>query len=302
MDQHGKNFLDLPMEIRLIIYEHLFSSTTLTFTERPADLEVDEAARPVRDSLAILRTCRQINYEADSLWLGLVDINFKNPLCMINKFSRMPSAILSGIRILDRLIDQGNGWKELWFITPNSKVLGFDNEKIFAEGRQLRWSQPDNWNNLLSWRDGINSGASVTIYRSTKPNAPGSVMSKHTRQLFKQKSDVENPADYGEDKGLMSEDKTKELLVVVRRGPKAHIREQAEMFKELDHWTYDASWEEIRQMCYDFACSDVGLREFTQMPKPSVTSFPSPTKVWDASGMKMLPYRSYSNMFDGWLV
>ncbi|KAJ5724015.1 hypothetical protein N7488_002050 [Penicillium malachiteum] len=347
-------FLDLPRGIRIKIYKHFFSSTTLVFGG-PVDLDLVKPGRLVPDSLAILGTCLQIKHEASPLWLGLVEFSFQNPLCMVKKLSRLSSAILSGIRylhlkgcqmypnkkdyddywhhslegflklfpwlrlhrltifepsagdisysILDRLIDQGNGWQELWFITPNSKMLGFDNERIFIRGRQQRFPQPGNWNTFLSWRDGINSGTSVTIYRSTMPNSPGSVMNKHTRQPFKQGFDIEAPADSGEDNDLMAENEgSKELLVIVKRGLNAHIRERRRMFKDLDYWTYDASWEQIRHLCYDFSYKEVQWREMTRKPKPSPTSFPPIPKIWGPPGTKPLPYRSYSNMFDGWLV
>ncbi|KAJ5736871.1 uncharacterized protein N7483_001996 [Penicillium malachiteum] len=128
-------------------------------------------------------------------------------------------------------------------------------------------------------------------------------MNKHTRQFSKQEFDIENPADPREDSALMSgNEDTKELLVVVKRGAGAHTREQARMFKDLDHWTYDASWEEIRHLCSNFAYEEAQWREVTSTTKPSAISFPHTPKIWGPSGMKLLPYRSYSNMFDGWLV
>jgi hypothetical protein len=56
-----------------------------------------------------------------------------------------------------------------------------------------RKPQPSTWNEILFQRDGANSGASVTVYRSTQSDVPGAITQPRTRQIFEQKvSSLEN--------------------------------------------------------------------------------------------------------------
>lgn len=279
--QDHSMLLQLPGEIRNQIYTCLFASTRLTFGERNITRITVKTMKPAPNSLAILRTCRQIKQDAEALWLGLVLFNFENPVYMLDKLSTLPLTTLSEIRhvrvggrplrlqpigydddvyyrlvwalkllpglrldkltvlgpssgeiaydTLGGLIRYGNGWRELHFITPNSKMLGFAKIEMFMADPCLREPQPSTWNDILFRRDGANSGASVTIYRSTQSNSPGAVINPRTRQPFEQKLIPENQADFGvaEDRPLLSgSGASKELLVVVKRGRHAHIAEQ----------------------------------------------------------------------------
>ncbi|KAJ5174779.1 uncharacterized protein N7482_000656 [Penicillium canariense] len=301
--------LQLPGDIRNQIYTCLFASTRLTFGERRITRITRKTMNPAPNSLAILRTCRQVKQEAEALWLGLVLFSFETPESMLDKLSPLPLTTLSEIRhvrvggrslmlqpidddggvyyrlvwvlkllpglrldkltilgppssavaydTLGGLIEYGNGWRELHFITPNSKMLGFANINMYMVDPYLREPQPSTWSDILSSRDGANSGASVTIFRSTQSDSPGSVINPRTRQPFEQKLITPNQADFGmtEDRDLLSgSEASKELLVVVKRGRHAHIEEQDSppfMFEDIRDWAHGMTWAEIRRLCYD---------------------------------------------------
>ena len=54
--------------------------------------------RPALNFLAILHVCRQINQEARPLWLGEILFSFEHIEDLLDKFSTLPSSILSQIR------------------------------------------------------------------------------------------------------------------------------------------------------------------------------------------------------------
>src|SRR2546429_1002562 len=89
--------LQLPRELRDQIYTCLFASTRITFGERNSRITT-KTMKPAPNSLAILRTCRQINQEAGALWLNHVLFNFENPEDLLDKLSTLPSTTLSQIR------------------------------------------------------------------------------------------------------------------------------------------------------------------------------------------------------------
>lgn len=305
--------LQLPGEIRNLIYSHLFTSTRLTFGERYISRISVKRMRPGPNSLAILRTCRLINQEARGLWLGQVLFNFEQPADMLDKLSALSSSTLSQIRhirvlgntlmltpnydndihyrlawalkllpglcldtlsvlglsngllaynTLDGLIKDGNGWKELRYITPTSEMLGFKRVNMLMTDPYWRKPQPSTWNDILLQRDGLDSGACVTIYRSTRSDAPGTVLKPETCQLFEQKPPASPDGlkmfGVNEDKQLLSmHEKGKELLVVVKRGRQAHILEETNpaYFHEQDirNWTRGMTWPEIRRKYHDFS-------------------------------------------------
>jgi hypothetical protein len=74
-------FLELPGEIRNQIYETLFTSTRLSSGVWRSD---KKWIKPAPNSLAIVRTCRQTNQEARSLWLGRVLFHFENIQSMLD--------------------------------------------------------------------------------------------------------------------------------------------------------------------------------------------------------------------------
>lgn len=165
---------------------------------------------------------------------------------------------------LGGLIKHGNGWRELHFITANSEMLGFAKVDMFMADPYWRRPQPSTWNDILLRRDGANSGASVTVYRSTQSHSPGTVLDPHTRQTFEQK--VPSPKDLetfgvAEDEQLLAEDEIgKELLVVVKRGHGANIMEQDKppynSADDIRQWSHGMTWAEIRRQCIDYMDDD----------------------------------------------
>ena len=165
---------------------------------------------------------------------------------------------------LEGLIKYGNGWRELHFIAPNSAMLGFARMNMFPAKPDWRKPQPSTWDEVLRQRDGANSGAFITIYRSTQSDAPGTVTNPCTRQIFEQKaSSPEDQEKFGviEDKELCrGKGKGKELLFIVKRGRAANIEEQDrppyKLEGDIRQWTHGMSWAEIRRQCIDFLMDD----------------------------------------------
>jgi hypothetical protein len=171
---------------------------------------------------------------------------------------------------LEGLIKHGTGWRELHFITPNSTMLGFGKRDMFMADPYWRKPQPSTWNEILLQRDGTNSGASATIYRSTQSDTPGAVTSPRTRQIFEQNvSSLEDLENFGvtEDKELSAEnEKGKELLVVVKRGRSANIVERDgppyESEEDIRQWAHGMTWTEIRRQCIDFIMDEDEENDF----------------------------------------
>lgn len=115
------------------------------------------------------------------------------------------------------------GWKELRFISRDSKMLAFGESFL---GLFKRKPQPRTWHDALASRDGCESGASVLINRSTKPNEIGSIMKSESRQLFKQEISIEDCDNFGkeDDENLMAlGEVSKEIMIVVKRGKDADL-------------------------------------------------------------------------------
>jgi tRNA nucleotidyltransferase (CCA-adding enzyme) len=136
-------------------------------------------------------------------------------------------------------------------------MFGFGRINMFMADPYWRKPQPSTWNEILFQRDGANSGATVTVFRSTQSGAPGAVTNPRTRQIFEQKvSSLEDLKNFGvtNDKELLAEDeKGKELLVIVKRGRSANIVERDgppyESEEDIRHWAHGMTWAEIRRQC-----------------------------------------------------
>lgn len=126
--------------------------------------------------------------------------------------------------VLDGLIRDSYGWKELRYISHTSRMLGYAMPIFFTPDDEKYWRkpQPTYWQHVMEDRDGSLSEPSVVIYRSTVPDSPGSVLNANTRVEFEQ---VPEDGDAEEHFGLAYEselmvdgEENKELMVVVKRG------------------------------------------------------------------------------------
>ncbi|KAJ5369527.1 hypothetical protein N7509_014139 [Penicillium cosmopolitanum] len=160
--------------------------------------------------------------------------------------------------MLSEFIQHGTGWKKLYFITPNSNMLGFEIVMFYGGVPPiLREPQPSTWKTVLSSRDGPDTGTSVSIYRSTQSDSPGAVLDPQTREPFEQKKNRRKRGRFGlaADQSLTAEGEAeKELLVIVKRGHDVDIVEEVNppyLPKDIWSWTRAMSWAEIRRECYD---------------------------------------------------
>lgn len=126
---------------------------------------------------------------------------------------------------LTGLIRESYGWKELHYLSHNSELLGFERlEDIYDSENYKVWRkpQPGYWQSILEKRDGAQTKPSVTIYRSTVPKCPGSVMNPKTRTQFEQKIPCSEALEaFGttwDGQLLAAGERSKEFLVNVKRG------------------------------------------------------------------------------------
>lgn len=161
---------------------------------------------------------------------------------------------------LDALIKHSDGWKELYYLSNNSMMLGFGRlDKLFGRyewkpSHGLRAPQPSTWIQALAARDGPT--ASVTIYRSKDAALSGSMVSKPATcvAFADQVAEPEKASQYGieSDTALMAPgEKGKEILVVVRRGKGVDYTENgtSPMMKHdiREQWP-GMTWGQIRYM------------------------------------------------------
>ncbi|KAF1935629.1 hypothetical protein EJ02DRAFT_506970 [Clathrospora elynae] len=160
---------------------------------------------------------------------------------------------------LDDLIKRGNGWKELRFVSQDSAMLGYSVSEAqcswdLVERIYRRQPQPKAWKQVILARDGKRSGASVEVYRSTRRNAPGSVLDPQERERFQQLPHQDQLPTYGFTKevGLVSgPEASREILVVVKRGRGADIAEKItppfDEENDIRAWSDKMCWAQIKK-------------------------------------------------------
>lgn len=169
---------------------------------------------------------------------------------------------LFGYRALDPLINHSDGWKELYYVSYNSVMLGFGkSDKLFGKyewGGVLRAPQPSTWNQVLTSRDGPT--ASVSIYRSSLADACGSMISNPAtcEAFLGQIAEPGKESQYGieSDATLMAPgEKQKELLVVARRGKGVDyaVNEASPLLQyDIRRYWPGMKWGQIRYMTIDW--------------------------------------------------
>ncbi|KAL6812590.1 hypothetical protein J3E69DRAFT_359705 [Trichoderma sp. SZMC 28015] len=125
---------------------------------------------------------------------------------------------------VNHLVKYSDGWKELHYKSHASAFIGF----VLAyagEQRFFREPQPGGWQQKLEDRDGPNSGASVTIYRSDiprpdylKPYINRAVMWIKFTQALAPDQDIGNYQKVKDPQLMDRGEMDKEVLVVVKRG------------------------------------------------------------------------------------
>ncbi|KAF1833916.1 hypothetical protein BDW02DRAFT_569556 [Decorospora gaudefroyi] len=142
---------------------------------------------------------------------------------------------------ITNLINRGNGWKELRYITRTSRMLGFSPSRSHGSretGDICRQPQPRFWNKRLLSRDGEASGSSVQVFQSTEENDCLAVLDPHRRQQFDQNPDEHALPDWGrvDDEELTrGAGLRKNLLVLVKRGPAVDVTQKSPGYgKERD--------------------------------------------------------------------
>lgn len=95
-------FQELPDEIRLEIYSHVFYSTRLSFGKRFGASATGTyiTLRPASKSLSLLLVCRQINSEIGHSWIGQILLSFEDAETMLGKLSALEPSVLTKLRYM----------------------------------------------------------------------------------------------------------------------------------------------------------------------------------------------------------
>ncbi|KAL7941495.1 hypothetical protein V8C42DRAFT_177067 [Trichoderma barbatum] len=179
---------------------------------------------------------------------------------------------------LDLLVKFGKGWKELHYISKTSDLVGYvpswvdwDNLNLWYQ-QYWREPQPSGWQQNLEDRDGSNSGASVTIYRSTIPHRAGSVLQAATRAEFTQVLHLEQDLkSFNKEKDpqlTAPGEREKEMLVIVKRGRGVDYEEKPGSRQRSDQDIrnnyYAETWKEVKAARYKRAGLDPDVPHYRQ--------------------------------------
>ncbi|EOA88534.1 hypothetical protein ACJQWK_01511 [Exserohilum turcicum] len=142
---------------------------------------------------------------------------------------------------LTNLVNRGNGWRELRYITRSSRMLGFSPSRSHGSretGDIRRQPQPRSWNKRLVGRDGDGSGSSVQVFRAIDEDDCASVLDPLRREPFEQNPEEHELDDFGrvDDEELTrGAGARRALLVLVRRGDKVDVGQKSPGYgKERD--------------------------------------------------------------------
>ncbi|KAK2760362.1 hypothetical protein FQN54_002432 [Arachnomyces sp. PD_36] len=256
-------FIQLPGEIRNMIYDFLFYSTRLAFGKRALRKWMFKIIKPALHSLAILRVCRQINTEAKDLWIDKVLFHFEDIPDMTHKLDDAPIGVVPKIRHMrlgGRLITtQTLGGMQCLHLPLGMRldtltILGlpfpmlantsFEELFLHTNGwRELRYitsvslrqcfehcflrrlpREPTRPGETVMRRDGLELGDSVFIYESTEDGLTGAVLNPKTRKLLTRKDLlVEWDFDELQVEPLKAMLKKREMMHVVKRDPNMSI-------------------------------------------------------------------------------
>lgn len=100
VEQRSSRLLQLPGELRNMIYDLVFGSIRLIYGKRPINRYSQVRMKSPPHSLALLHTCQQTYQELRFYWMKHVLFIFEDPETLVNKLSPLPAPITSQIRHL----------------------------------------------------------------------------------------------------------------------------------------------------------------------------------------------------------
>ncbi|KAK3682371.1 hypothetical protein B0T22DRAFT_521635 [Podospora appendiculata] len=105
--QPASRLFCIPQEIRSAIFEALFRNTRLSYGRSYLNDDLEyKAIKPGVNSLAILRTCRQVHQQIGLSWTRFVLFSFEDVLTMTDKLSSLPFRMRALIKHM-RICQQG---------------------------------------------------------------------------------------------------------------------------------------------------------------------------------------------------
>ncbi|RYP47261.1 hypothetical protein DL768_006645 [Monosporascus sp. mg162] len=232
-----------------------------------------------------LSKIRYLRVRGDKLTLMWPDHEYGSPLASV--FKLLPGLKLNTLTVLrghvdltsydnlSQLVADGDGWKELRYISHSSSLLGYaapidpsipwdPNDPNWSPPAYVRKPQPEFWKGVLSSRDGASSNPSVAIYRSSKQGPVGWVIREDSRLLFKQKPSEADMASFGleEDASLCAgPERFKEFLIVARRGHGVDYQVKIGspfIFRDIRQACPGMTWREIKREHIDMRSESGG--------------------------------------------
>ncbi|KAB5576383.1 hypothetical protein GE09DRAFT_1266147 [Coniochaeta sp. 2T2.1] len=142
--------LRLPQELKDIIYDHVFSTTELSFDGRPytnahfmsiRTTAVGHQPHYNASSLALLRTCRRLRHEIGDTWISKVRFSFFSLWNFERVLARVPAPKLSEIRLVHVLEASFDFWSLRVYQVLHSSYGVRSVTPITVQPN--RWPEPD---------------------------------------------------------------------------------------------------------------------------------------------------------------
>jgi len=185
---------------------------------------------------------------------------------------------------LNMLVRYSDGWKELHYLTHDSKLLGhryytdpFDHDVSDVSddsddfdpllNLRLRQPQPSDWQNAIEQRDGQASHPSVVVHRERFQAPFGQEI---FTQAFADDQDMETFGKVKDDALMRDGEVQKEMLIVVKRGAGVEYAQKGQSPRctvgdiRWDH--PDLTWKNINtqmNIAWDCRCYDSDTDEET---------------------------------------
>ncbi|EFQ97121.1 hypothetical protein MGYG_00164 [Nannizzia gypsea CBS 118893] len=207
------NSLAILSTCRQIFYEasNLFPENVLLSFDNPDNSVYHLTRLPA----GLLSRIRHVELDLASFKPFLFDFQGSSIASKFNMISSLQLNTLSvyGTRLCYDLVESfvkfGQGWKELRILISSLKADEFKKVVTKAAPDSIQTQQPTiKWQTWMECRDGRGSGASVSLYCTTKPWKRNSALNPSTRELVSS-SNLQN---------LMLTREIDELLFIVKRG------------------------------------------------------------------------------------
>ncbi|RMJ14400.1 hypothetical protein CDV36_005952 [Fusarium kuroshium] len=234
--QRQSTLFRLPQELRLKIYEYIFSPKRLQWRFRKSG----PAARPKnkpRHTLALIQTCRRVRDDLGDSWLSQVHLTFRKPDIMLDMLTELPVSSLSSIRHVrvtaESVLTQpppGRTRTELYFLSALLKLLPglrLDTLTVQATSPFLTFAGSEIVDELISgssgWKELYYITREVTLLGYRNPTVRRHAQPEHWQRMMDDRDGTETKPS-----------------VTIRRSPHLIMDDNTTLISEQDtpgNWT-----------------------------------------------------------------